>query len=133
MVELDREGRLPLHYTALENKVAETEERLALGDDPNLGDRRGFTPLHLAVQQGAAEAARVLLDHGAEVDKVNIYGNTALSIAVFYSRGRGDLIALLRGLGADPLKANNSGQTPVGTARLISNYDVAQFFRDIPD
>jgi ankyrin repeat protein len=133
MVALDREGRLPLHYAAAENRVAETEERLALGDNPNLGDRIGFTPLHLAVQQGALATARVLLDHGAEVDKVNSFGNTPLYTAVFNSRGRGELIVLLRKRGADPFRANNSGQTPIGLARLIGNYDVAQFFADIPN
>jgi uncharacterized protein len=112
MSERDREGRLPLHYAAMENNVAQTEERLALGDDPNLGDRRGFTPLHSAAQEGALDTARVLLDHGAEVDKVNIYGNTTLFVAAFNSRGRGDIIALLRERGADPFKAYNYGKTP---------------------
>jgi ankyrin repeat protein len=132
MTVLDREGRSPLHYAALANRRAEAEERLAAGDDPNLGDRRGFTPLHLAAQEGSLETARLLLDHGAEVDLVDAHGNTPLSVAVYYSRGRGDLIALLREQGADPLRANNYGKTPVGTARLIANYNVAQFFADIP-
>jgi ankyrin repeat protein len=53
--------------------------------------------------------------------------------AVFNSRGRGDLIELLRANGADPRVANSSGQTPVGLARLIGNFDVAQFFADVAD
>jgi uncharacterized protein len=132
MAVLDREGRSPLHYAALANRRGEAEERLAAGDDPNLGDLRGFTPLHLAAQEGSLETARLLLDHGTEVDLVNTFGNTPLFVAVFNSRGRGDLIALLRERGADPFRANNYGQTPVGLARLIGNYDVAQFFADLP-
>ena len=132
MPELDREGRSPLHYAAMANRVTETEERLAAGDDPNLGDRLGFTPLHLAAQEGSLEAARVLLDHGATIDAVNAFGNTPLFVAVFNSRGRGDVIALLRGRGADPFLANDSGQTPVKLARSIANYDIGQFFADIP-
>jgi ankyrin repeat protein len=132
MTALDREGRSPLHYAALANRRAEAEERLAAGDDPNLGDQRGFTPLHLAAQEGSLETARLLLDHGAEVDPVNTFGNTPLSVAVFNSKGRGDLIAFLRKRGADPFRANDYGKTPVGTARLIANYDVAQFFADLP-
>ena len=96
MAVLDREGRSPLHYAAMANRRAETEERLAVGDDPNLGDRRGFTPLHLAAQEGSLETARMLLDHGAEVDPVNTFGNTPLFVAAFNSRRRGDIIALLR-------------------------------------
>ena len=63
---------------------------------------------------------------------MNVFGNSALFIAVFNSLGRGDMIALLRERGADPRLANNSGQTPVGLARLIANYDVARFFADLP-
>ena len=42
------------------------------------------------------------------------------------------MITLLRERGADPRLANKSGQTPVGLARLIGNYDVARFFADLP-
>jgi ankyrin repeat protein len=132
MAVLDREGRSPLHYVAMANRPTETEERLAAGDDPSLGDRRGFTPLHLAAQAGSLEPARMLLDYGAEVDPVNTFGNTPLFVAVFNSRGRGDIIALLRERGADPFRVNNYGQAPVELARLIGNYDVAQFFADLP-
>jgi ankyrin repeat protein len=69
-------------------RPAFVEEQLVGGDDPDAGDRRSFTPLHFAAQQGAVEAARVLLDHGAQVDLVNVFGNSALSIAVFNSRRR---------------------------------------------
>ncbi len=72
-----------------------------------------------------------LLDAGASVDVENTYGNTPLFVAVLNSRGRGDIIGLLRSRGADPLHVNASGQTPVGLARLIANYDVAQFFSDL--
>jgi ankyrin repeat protein len=102
MTELDREGRLPLHDAALANHVEQIE------------------------------AMRVLLRHGADVDRVNSFGNTALFVAVFNSRGCGDAIALLRDFGADPYKVNNSGQSPLGLAHLIGNYDVAQFFADLP-
>ena len=110
------------------NDVAEVQARIDAGDDPNCGDRLGNTPLHLAAQEGSLEAARVLIDRGASVDQANQHGNTPLFVAVFNSRGRGDLIALLRERGADPLVVNNAGQTPAGLARLIANFDVAQYF-----
>jgi ankyrin repeat protein len=66
------------------------------------------------------------------VDQLNAFGNTPLFVAVFSSRGDGGLIRLLRERGANPLIPNQSGQTPVGLARLIGNYDVAQFFADLP-
>ncbi|MFJ9907925.1 ankyrin repeat domain-containing protein [Streptomyces sp. NPDC101152] len=127
----DRQGRTPLHIAALRGDVSEVEQLIASGADPSAADSNGFTPLHLAAQEGHVGVAQVLLDSGAEVDRKNRFGNTALSVAVFNSRGRGDLISLLRERGADPLVENASGQTPFGLARLIANFDVAQYFTDI--
>lgn len=127
-METDRGGRLPLHYAALDNNVELAITRLAHGDDPSLGDRDGFTPLHFAAQQASLEVARLLLDHGAEVNKPNKFGNSPLFTAVYNSRGRGEMIALLRERGADAFQANLSGQTPIGLADLIGNFNVRQFF-----
>jgi ankyrin repeat protein len=128
---VDRQGRSDLHYSALEGTAEQARALLAAGENPDLGDRDGFTPLHLAAQKGNLAVATVLLDAGAEVDPVNKYGNSPLFVAVFNSQGRGDVIELLRQHGADSRKVNTSGQTPVGLARLIANYDVKQFFEDI--
>ena len=121
----------PLHSAALDNDVPAIKELLAEGELPDVQDRRGFTPLHLAAQQGSLQAAVALLDAGATVDVENSFGNTPLFVAVFNSKGRGDLIRLLRSRGADPMHANEDGQTPVALATLIANYDVAQFFADL--
>jgi hypothetical protein len=127
----DRDGWTALHHAAFCNDVAAAKERLAAGDDPSVGDRQGFTPLHFAAQEWSLEVASLLLDGGARVDKPNSYGNTPLFTAVFNSRGRGELIAFLRAHGADPHHPNTTGQTPLGLARLIANYDVARHFDDI--
>jgi uncharacterized protein len=88
--------------------------------------------VHFAAQEGAAFVAEFLLDAGADVDATNVYGNTLLFVAVFNSRGRGDVIELLRARDASPFHVNNAGQTPVGLARLIGSYDVSRFFADLP-
>jgi uncharacterized protein len=95
-------------------------------------DAEGFTPLHFAAQEQAVDVVRLLVDHGADVNRANAHGNTPLFTAVFNSRGDGSIIELLRASGADPLRENLSGQTPVALARLIDNYDVARFFADLP-
>jgi uncharacterized protein len=125
-------GRSPLHYAALANDIVRVSALLARGADPSAADEKDFTPLHFAAQERAFEAAELLLKNGAKVDAVNVYGNTPLMQAVFSSRGEGQLIQLLRSSGADPFHRNRSGQTPVGLARLIANYDVARFFADLP-
>src|SRR5438874_10530106 len=114
MSQTDGQGRSSLHQAALMNDVDAARERLAAGDDPGAPDRADLTPLHFAAQEGSLDVARLLLDAGANVDSVDRAGNTPLWVAVFNSRGEGDVIILLRRYGADPFKENNSGQTPIG-------------------
>lgn len=127
----DRGGRSPLHYAALEDRADDVLRLIADGADPNASDNRGFRPLHFAAQEWAEAAASALLAAGAEVDAVDEFGNTPLHTAVFNSRGRPELISILRKAGAEPDHLNKAGQTPAGLARLISNYDVAQYFADV--
>ncbi|WP_370146348.1 ankyrin repeat domain-containing protein [Streptacidiphilus sp. EB129] len=127
----DRQGRTPLHVAALNGDLAEVRSLLAAGADADLGDRSGFTPLHFAAQEYRSDVALALINAGADVNHVNVFGNTPLFVAVFNSRGRGDVIQLLRSCGANPLCENRSGQTPFGLARLIANYDVIQYFADL--
>jgi ankyrin repeat protein len=131
-MSLDRAGRSPLHYAALEDDITTAETLLAAGEDPGSADNQGFTPLHLAAQEYSLNVALLLLQHHAPVDQPNRFGNTALFTAVFNSRGRGGLIELLRRHDADPLKTNANGQTPLGLARKIADHDIAQFFADLP-
>jgi uncharacterized protein len=133
MASIDNGGRTALHHAALANDADAVSKLLTEGTDPNVADRLGFTPLHFAAQTGAITAAEILLAAGAQVDAADSYGNTPLFTAVFNSRGRGELIQLLRRHGADPRHPNNTGQSPAGTARLIANYNVAQFFADLTD
>lgn len=128
---MDPAGRSRLHYAALNDDAAEVGRLIGEGESPDVQDDQGFTPLHLAAQQSAVLSGAALLGGGATVDATNVFGNTPLFGAVFNSRGHGEMIQLLRSHGADPLHVNNSGQTPVGLARLIGNYDVARFFEDI--
>jgi ankyrin repeat protein len=128
---VDRGGRSALHYAALAGDASEVVRLLADGLDANLGDKDGFTPLHFAAQGWHLEVARALLDGGAEVDAQNRHGNTPLGVAVFNSKGRGELIVLLRERGADAEAVNRYGQSPLGLARLIANYDVRQYFADL--
>lgn len=126
-------GLSSLHQAAVDDDAKAIEALLTQGHSPDFRDRHGHTALHIAAQEYAVSAAAALLHAGATVDAEDPFGNTPLFTAVFHSRGRGELIRLLRSQGADPLHGNTGGQTPAGLARLIANYDIAQFFTDLPE
>jgi len=76
----------------------------------------GWTPLHLAAFFGQADAARVLLDSGADVRAVstNAMKNTPLHAA---TAGRhADVALLLLEAGADPASVDAGGYTPLKIA-----------------
>ncbi len=130
--ELGREGRSKLHYAAADNDVDLVGQLIRSGQNINLQDTHGFTPLHFAAQQQNLDAARILLEAGAVVDVKNKLGNTALLTAVLCSRGSGEMIQLLRKWRANPNATNNYGVSPASLARSIANFDIAQFFQDLP-
>jgi ankyrin repeat protein len=130
---VDRYGRTELHYAAFEGDASRVAELLASGLDPGTPDDDGRTPLHAAVQAWCLPCCVALLDAGAPVDPSDAHGNTPLSNAVFESQGRGELIKLLRDHGADPMHPNDHGVSPLRLARTIANYDVRQFFADLPE
>jgi ankyrin repeat protein len=102
------------------------------GASPSASDDNGWTPLHFAAQS-RLDLTRLLLEAGATVDATNSHGNTPLGTAVFNSRGQGAIIALLREYGASPALENRHGVSPLRLARNIGNFDVAQFFKDLPE
>ena len=130
---IDRYGRTELHNAVIDGDAAKVRALVAAGARVDAADDDGWTPLHYAAQTHSRTIAELLLAAGAPIDAQDSHGNTALSTAVFESRGRGDVVVLLRQHGADPLRENNYGVSSVSLARTIANYDVAQYFRDLPD
>ena len=131
--DYERDRRTELHIAAGQGDADLVQRLIEAGADVNAQDRFGFTPLHLAAQERRHGAVALLLEAGAKPDLRNKHGNTPLVTAVFNSRGEGDSIAALRAAGADPHAENNSGVSPLSLARTIGNYDVAQFFADLPE
>jgi ankyrin repeat protein len=125
--DVDRMGRAPLHYAALQGDAARVRELLAAGADPSSADDNGWTPLHFAAQEQRLETVRILIATGASVDAQDAHGNTPLSRAVFNSRGKGDVIRLLRQSGADPYLKNNHHVS--STAQDYGHLQRTRFFR----
>jgi len=86
------------------------------GADVNHHGQYGATPLTWAAFVGDLDMTQMLLRNGAEVNQADSWGDTALINAAKWSyRGAfprfADTIRLLLIKGADPLQANNKGET----------------------
>jgi len=91
-------GATPLYWATTSGLPEAICALLEQGADPNIS-MYGMTPLHPAVEQGSTAIVRLLLEHGAGVDAVDINGKTALQ----HSRERGydEIVALLLAHGAN--------------------------------
>ncbi|XP_020261938.1 potassium channel AKT2 isoform X2 [Asparagus officinalis] len=78
------EARIPctvLTVTAAGNSSF-LEQLLRTGMDPNIGDSKGRTPLHIAAAKGFEDCVLVLLKHGCNVNVQDFDGNTPLWISI---------------------------------------------------
>jgi ankyrin repeat protein len=75
----------------------------------------GMTPLHFAVRDGFAEAARTLLDAGVDVNQIK-GGDHASPLLIAAVNGQFDLGVELLARGADPNIAGSNGVAPLFAA-----------------
>ena len=91
--------------------------RVLLGANPSLAnsrsekDTRGTYPLHVAAEFGQADAARVLLQYGADVSLLDGENDAiALGWAAFF--GRPEVVAVLLEAGLSPANGTNTVSPP---------------------
>lgn len=107
-----QDNKTILHLGAERNAVKVVKYLLTDGKmDPNVKDEilQGV-PLHGAAEYGSTDAARVLLEHGAEINRQDLIGNTALHIACEHEQGK--IKTFLIDQGADKTIKNSDGETP---------------------
>ena len=80
------------------------------------------TALIHASHSPSSASCRLLLDHGANVNAKNGFGNTALILAS--SSGRADTVRLLLSRGADVNAVSNRGNTALRAARREGHADI---------
>ena len=87
-----------------------------------------FTLLHHMAADGELGKAKLLLDHGAEINALDEeYRSTPLGVAA--RRGQRALVALLLERGADPGLAAAPWATPLAWARKKGHDDIAATLR----
>ena len=99
--------------------------------DPNVQQQDWETPLHFACFRGKPEIARLLLDHGAQVNAKNYQGEIPLHLV---SRGEYDspdegvrVAELLLERGTDMNAQDEFGWTPLHSASNNGRHEISQF------
>jgi ankyrin repeat protein len=117
------------------NPPLEPFDRIMVGEseglpDPDAWTPDGFTPLHIAAFACNVEAARALLEAGADP---NVFATasfahvTPLGTCAFV--GANDVAKLLLAYGADPTRAEGDRFTPLDAARQNGNTELAELLR----
>jgi ankyrin repeat protein len=127
--DLDRDGRTPLFFSVRDGELDISSDLINAGANVNARDKNLETPLHFAAREYQIASAKLLLECGANVDAQDSHGNTALSGAVFGSRGRGEMITLLLAHSALKHLKNKHGVSPDDLAHSIANYEVSKFLK----
>ncbi|KAM0865073.1 hypothetical protein ACQ4PT_043537 [Festuca glaucescens] len=131
---LSKTGATPMDYAAFAGNVHVMRYLIDHGADPAIADERGTTPLHSAAEEGVpvdpidhqgaplhlaiakdrAEVVKVLLEHGADPNKVVNHILSPLLMSVFGKSLR--CMKILIEAGADLNARGNSGPTPLTQA-----------------
>jgi hypothetical protein len=116
----------PYYYFKHEKTAAFLLDR---GMNPNHMNWHRFTLLHHMSATGEIGKARLLLDHGADVDAVDDeYRSTPLGVAARF--GQRDAVALLLERGADPAASGAAWSTPLAWARRRGHEGIVSLLRD---
>ena len=98
------------------------------GMNPNHMNWRRFTLLHDMAFKGEVHKARLLLDHGADLNAIDEeYQSTPLSYAAHW--GKREVVALLLERNADPNKSGAPWSTPLAWAVKKGHADVESDLR----
>jgi len=112
----------PFYYFKHEATAAFLLER---GMEPNHMNWQRVTLLHYMASEGFLEKARLLVDHGADIDAIDDeYRSTPLGLAA--RRGQHELVRFLLDRGADPDLAAAPWARPLAWVRKRGNDAIAQ-------
>jgi ankyrin repeat protein len=108
--------------------VAELRRLLEQGEDMGARDKLGDTPLHVAIQEGHTQAARLLIERGADPDARGSHWGPLTAAAV---RGNVPIVRLLLARGADVNGRLHPGEqtveySPLGMACNREQFEAAR-------
>ena len=112
---LDPSGRSPLHYADYAADTVITT-LITAGENPDIGDTLGNTPMHLI---SSVRAAKALHEAGADINATNRCGVPALFYQV--GNGNGRMYQFLTNAGAKMDTTDHYGQSILTYALMSSN------------
>ena len=121
-----------LSDAVLQDDVGKVKQLIKAGADLQVLDdrsnRNGRYPLNWAAWQNNVDIINALLDAGADINKANLTGFTALHHAI--ENGSKEAAALLIKRGANLNAVNRNGMTPLQFAEAKGNQEVAAMIKE---
>ena len=102
----------PLHDAVKNDDLARLQELVEAGEDPNAMDKFVGTALHWAAFKNNIDAARLLIDAGADVKLPKRGGGKQTAMHFAAERGSVDVATLLVEAGADLEALTDEGNRP---------------------
>jgi len=118
-----------LYEEAKNGDVAQVESLISRGADVNWVNQKylNWTPLIAAAFHGKSEAAKVLIESGADMNQTNIFGQTPLWLAA--SNGN-EVVEVLIEARADLNKVDNLAETPIQRAARMGRMETVKKLMD---
>ena len=125
----ENEKQPPLHYACLHDKINAVryiieKYRRAVNSKASAAAKY-CTSLHAAAKGGSVECIQALLEHGGEIEAVDVTGATAFTYAARY--GKCAAVQFLHDRGASALAADREGNLPLHVACSAGHFEVARF------
>ena len=117
--------KVDLHSAVVTDDLEVIRQHIKAGSDLNvLEPSRASTPLITAAALGKTEAAKILINAGADLNYQNADGSTALHTAAAF--GKPEAAKILIDAGADLNLKNNDGSTPLHTAAFFCHVEIVE-------
>ncbi len=117
--------KVDLHSAVVTDDLEAIRQHIKAGSDLNvLEPSRASTPLITAAALGKTEAAKILIDAGADLNYQNADGSTALHTAAAF--GKTEVANILINAGIDLNRQNNEGATALHAAAFLCRIEIVE-------
>lgn len=128
---VDEDGRTSLMHAILDSEPDHLTIKFLLAEGVNVNHQdtaQKWSALHFAARDNKASIVQVLIESGATIDLVDVFGNTPLWRATTSYAGDPKVINLLVAHGADPKIENKSGVSCIELARTLGKNELIDIF-----